>query len=85
MLENSMTNPLRMRRGWILPRHSTMTGVECVSTARRSWLRSLVCEHLHRAHFTIIDHTQGPGWMSDAYEGVCCTECGRMTEIKRTW
>lgn len=85
MYENSLTNPLRMRRGKILPEDSTMTSVSVTSSVRRSWFRSLLCGHPNRAQFTIIDHTQGPGWMADVHEGTCCTNCGLMEVIERIY
>jgi len=48
----------------------------------RPWL-SLVCGHSSSHEFCRTDTREGPGWMSDSYEGRVCAQCGRiLTERK---
>jgi len=43
------------------------------------------CSHMKTTSFTRIDHRAGPGWMSDAYEGEVCCDCGHVLSEEKTY
>jgi hypothetical protein len=50
---------------------------------RLSMAKRVACTHERLTKYQRTDHRPGPGWMSDAYEGVACVDCGAVIhEVK---
>lgn len=47
---------------------------------------SYLCGHLRsQRDYTMTDSTEGSGWMSDTYKGICCGDCGKIIRTKRVY
>lgn len=67
-----------------LPTPSNFIKIRCARPIKvRKYLP--LCSHDEQIHFTIIDSTEGSGWMSDTLEGMVCTRCGRVMDWRKTY
>lgn len=57
----------------------------------REWERvirakgSILCPHASLRAFIRTDTTEGPGWMSDSYEGLACVYCGTIPTERKVY
>lgn len=77
-----MTHP----RGMTLPEQSIWDSVRTEKeVTRRSPFAWFLCEHPKTTTYQHTDHRNGPGGYSDSYEGVCCTQCGKVIQFVRVF
>lgn len=69
----------------ILRKSGLWDSVHLDAAIDRSFVLSLVCKHKDMTTYTRTDYRSGAGWMSDAYAGTVCIDCGEIINEKQVY